>query len=124
MRVSINVRTLPCGFRFAMSGTLPPILLKSSMENSTSHLSNKTNIESCAIDTKSKVWSSRRRETRIRAHLHDNKLVPTSSLTVARYFCFSWRRANQAVIQKDQKADKPDVRCSFLLLYTSFILIL
>ena len=71
--VSINVRTLPCGFRFAMSGTLPPILLKSSMENSTSDLSNKTNIISCAIDTKSNVRLSRRRETRIRAHLHDKK---------------------------------------------------
>ena len=65
-----------------MSGTLPPILLKSSTENSTSDLSNKTNIESYAIDTKSKVRLSRRRGTRIRAHLHDNKLVPTSSLRV------------------------------------------
>ena len=93
--MSINVRTLPCGFRFAMSGTLPPILLKSSMENSTSDLSNKTNIISCAIDTKSKVTLSRRRETRIRAHLHDTKVVPTSSLTVASYFCSSWRRISE-----------------------------
>ena len=84
-----------------MSGTLPPILLKSSMENSTSDLSNKTNIISCAVDTKSKVRLSRRRETRIRAHLHDTKVVPSSSLTVASYFCSSWRRANHAIIQID-----------------------
>ena len=84
-----------------MSGTLPPILLKSSMENSTSDLSNKTNIISCAVDTKSKVRLSRRRETRIRAHLHDTKVVPSSSLTVASYFCSSWRRANHAIIQRD-----------------------
>ena len=78
-----------------MSGTLPPILLKSSMENSTSDLSNKTNIISCAIDTKSKVRLSRRRETRIRL------ICMTQSLTVASYFCSSWRGANHAIIQID-----------------------
>ena len=33
-----TIPTLPCGLTFAISGTFPPTLLKSSMQNSTSDL--------------------------------------------------------------------------------------
>ena len=33
-----TIPTLPCGLTFAISGTIPPTLLKSSMQNSTSDL--------------------------------------------------------------------------------------